>query len=198
MWERGIKVYCNTLVNHLTSIQWTQFGQHSRLQDLKTMVSQKYRIEAELQRDTKDCWLYADTEHGGLGTIQLEQWTLIRTIITQLKLLKTPPAPIAATQATLFAQGAKWEPGRSKGNQPIYTLAITQDPEKPKWPELEILRYAACIYGISFVITRDKNLPDQISKIGISPNKALLEPIWENQAILEYLKQKNMQYIIRR
>jgi len=53
MWDRGIKVYCNTLVNHLASIHWTSFGKLSKLQDLKTMISQKLRMEGELQRNTE-------------------------------------------------------------------------------------------------------------------------------------------------
>jgi len=61
MWDRGIKVYCNTLVNHLATINWTAFGKHSKLNDLKTMISQKLRMEGELSRTTSDNWFYMPT-----------------------------------------------------------------------------------------------------------------------------------------
>ena len=100
---------CNTLINHLSSIFWTTFGQHSPLHDLKTMISQKLRIEGQLQRNISDAWFYAAHKYGGLGLISLEQWTLIRTVCCQLQMLVTPPAVIKAIQAHLFKQAIKWK-----------------------------------------------------------------------------------------
>ena len=187
MWERGIKVYCNTLINHLSSIKWTNFGKHSRLQELKTMISQKYRIEGELQRDTKDCWFYASPEQGGLGTTNMEQWTLLRTILTQLKLLTTPPTPIKEIQTKLLNRSTKWKSLGQIEGAPLWELQITQDPDHPTWPELEVLRYAAAIYEVTLVASRDMS-SGEITAMGIAKKGHTIQPIWDTKQIQTLLQ----------
>ena len=91
----------------------------------------------------------------------MEQWTLIKTIITQLQFLISPPKAIRPIHQSLFEQAARWRilPERmvddeEDEDQECWELLITQAMNNPKFPELEILRYACVAFDMKIIALR--------------------------------------------
>jgi len=125
----------------------------------------------------------------------MEQWTLIKTVTAQIKMLKNPPKPVQNIQEKLLSKSTKWTKSTPYNEKTkTHKLTITQHQQNPIFPEMETLRYAAFCYNMDIIkqtTTKEdaNNEPTTTTQYGILPHHQN-KPLIDQDDMTSYMEQQ--------